>query len=150
MGNKESEIYQLIEPICQSEDIYLSDVSLHGSSKNTIIKIIVDTENGVTLNQCQELSKKISDIFYRRDLFQNKYRLEVSSPGITKPLEHSYEFKRNIGKQLEVNYIKGEEKCFVTGELLKYTPDAITLKSDKTDLDIPLNDIEEAKIKLKW
>ena len=140
----------MIEPICQSENIYLSDVSLHRSSKNTIIKIIVDTENGVTLNQCQELSKKISDIFYRRDLFQNKYRLEVSSPGITKPLEHSYEFKRNIGKQLEVNYIRGEEKCFVTGELLKYTPDAITLKSDKTDLDIPLNDIEEAKIKLKW
>jgi len=150
MGNKESEIYQLIEPICQSENIYLSDVSLHGGDRNTIIKIVVDTENGITLNQCQGLSKNILDIFYRRDLFQDKYRLEVSSPGITKPLEHSYEFRRNIGKQLEVNYVRGDEKCFVTGELLKYTQDAITLKSDKIDLDIPLNDIEQAKIKLKW
>ncbi len=150
MVNKESEIYQLIEPICQSENIYLSDVSLLGGGKNTMIKVIVDTEDGITLNQCQKLSKKVLDIFYRKDLFQEKYRLEVSSPGITKPLEHPYEFRRNIGNQLKVNYVRGDEKCFVTGELIKYTKDTITLKSDEKNLEIPLNDIEQAIIKLKW
>jgi len=150
MSSKEKEIYQLIEPTCQEENIYLSDVSIHSGGKASNVKIIVDTDSGITLNQCQDLSKKIADIFYRKDVFKGAYRLEVSSPGINKPLEQPYEYKRNIGKQLKVNYQKGDEKSFVEGELISYASEAITLNSDGGAFMIPLEDIKEAKIKLKW
>lgn len=150
MSSKETEIFQLIEPVCNDQGIFLSDISIHSGGKNTTVKVIVDTEPGVTLNQCQELSKKIADIFYRRDMFKGAYRLEVSSPGINKPLEQPYEYKRNIGKQLKVNYFKGKDECYVEGDLLAYNTEAITLNSDGMEILIPLKDIEQAKIKLKW
>ena len=150
MNNTRSEIQALIQPLCDSENIILSDVSLQGGAGNTIVKVIVDTEDGITLNQCQLLSKQISDLFYRKDMFKGQYRLEVTSPGIHKPLKESYEFKRNIGKQLKVNYLKGDENCVVTGELIEFSNSHLSLKSEKDTIEIPLKDIEQAKIKLKW
>ena len=104
MGHTRSEIFELINPICQSEKIFLIEVVIHGSVKGNMVRVIVDTEEGVTLHQCQQLSKNISDLFYRRDLFEGNYRLEVTSPGLDKPLQEPYEYKRNIGKQIKVNY----------------------------------------------
>ena len=92
MIQTENEIWQLIEPVCKEDNVYLCKVSLHHGGKNLNIKIIVDTDSGITLNQCQDLSKKISDLFYRKDVFEGPYRLEVSSPGLKKPLEKPYEY----------------------------------------------------------
>ena len=150
MHGFEDKIHQLILPLCREEHIYLNSVSVAGGGKHTIIRVIVDTDNGITLGECQVLSQKISDIFYRRDIFKGAYRLEVSSPGINKPLEHDFEYKRNIGKQIKVNYMSKEGQKTVLGELLAFDDRYIKLRSDEGDLDIPRNDINLAKIKLKW
>jgi ribosome maturation factor RimP len=150
MTSLDEKIFHLIEPICNEESFYLYKVSLHGGPKNQLIKVVVDTENGVTLSQCQLLSKKISDIFYRKNLLDGSYRLEVSSPGIDKPLEQPFEFKRNIGNTLEVDYQEGIEIRSVVGELIAFKGDEITLQCGKKNIGIALNKVELAKIKLKW
>jgi ribosome maturation factor RimP len=150
MTSLEEKIFHLIEPICNEESFYLYKVSLHGSPKNQLIKVVVDTETGVMLDQCQLLSKKISDIFYRKDLIDGNYRLEVSSPGIDKPLEKPFEFKRNIGNTLEVDYQEGIEARSVEGELIAFKDNEITLQCGKKNIDIAINQIEQAKVKLKW
>jgi ribosome maturation factor RimP len=114
------------------------------------VKVIVDTESGITLAQCQGLSKKISDIFFREDMFRGDYRLEVSSPGTNKPLEKSFEFRRSIGKDLIVNYLYEGEIKSISGELLIFDGDSITIKQKNDDILISLSEIDEAKIKLKW
>ncbi len=150
MGNIEEKLYKLIQPLCDEEEIYLEDVSLVGGGKNRLVKVIVDTESGITLSQCQNLSRKISDIFFRKDMFQGDFRLEVSSPGTNKPLKKSFEFRRSLGKELNVNYRKGDEIISITGELLAFDGDKITVQKKNADISISLSDIEEAKIKLKW
>jgi len=115
-----------------------------------IIRVVADTEKGITLGECQALSEKISDIFYRKEVIRGAYRLEVSSPGVNKPLEHDFEYQRNIGKQLSVNYVKDNEEKNVTGELLAWNEDTITLKSEPGETEIPRKAINSAKIKLKW
>lgn len=150
MGNIEEKLYKLIQPLCDEEKIYLEDVSLHGGGKNRLVKVIVDTESGITLSQCQNISRKISDIFFRKDMFQGDYRLEVSSPGTNKPLKKTFEFHRSIGKELNVNYRKDDEIISITGELLAFNGDNITIQQKNADISIYLSDIEEAKIKLKW
>ncbi len=150
MTSLDEKIFHLIEPICNEESFYLYKVSLHGSPKNQLIKVVVDTENGVTLGQCQLLSRKLSDIFYRKDLLDSNYRLEVSSPGIDKPLEKPFEFKRNIGNTLEVDYQEGPEIRSVEGELIAFKGNQITLQCGKKSIGIALDKIEQAKIKLKW
>ena len=150
MGSIEDKLFKLIQPLCDEEKIFLEDISLQGDSRNKLVKIIVDTESGVTLYECQSLSKKISDIFFRKDLFQGNYRLEVSSPGTDKPLEKPFEFRRNVGKNLIVHYLKDGEIKSITGELLDYDDNKISVQQKKDIVSISLSDIDEAKVKLKW
>ena len=150
MDTIEDKLYTLIQALCDEENIYLEEVSLHGGGRKRLVEVIVDTESGITLSQCQGLSKKISDIFFRKDMFQGDYRLEVSSPGADKPLEKSYEYRRSIGKDLIVNYRTGGEIQSITGQLKSFDGDTITLQQKKEDISVSISDIEEAKIKLKW
>lgn len=150
MSGFEEKIYQLIAPLCREENIYLYTSSIIGSGNKPTVRVVVDTDSGITLDQCQALSKKISEIFYRKDIFQSAFRLEVTSPGVSKPLEHDFEYKRSIGKQLKVNYQDEESVKTITGELLACDNKAIRLKSDDGEIEIPRHEIKKAKIKLKW
>ena len=150
MDSFEEQIRQLIEPICEEEAIYLYSVSLQNEGRRQVIKIIADTDSGITLNQCQQLSKKVSDVFYRKDLFHRDYRLEVSSPGINKSLEKPFEFRRNIGRVLKVKYREGEEMKSIVGELVDFNDKLITIRLKDDEIGIPLTTLEQAKIKLKW
>ena len=150
MGNLEEKLYKLIQPICDAEKICIDNVSVNEGGRNKLVKIIVDTDSGIRLSQCQDLSKKISDIFFRKDIFHDAYRLEVSSPGINKPLENSFEFRRNIGKDLHVNYRKDDEIKSITGKLVTFDGKEITVQQKDDKISISLLDIDEAKIKLKW
>jgi ribosome maturation factor RimP len=150
MGNFEEKLYIFIRPLCDHENIYLEDISVHGNGKNRVVKLIVDTDTGITLNQCQDLSKKISELFYRKDIIDGDYRLEVSSPGTNKPLEKSYEFRRSIGKDLHINYRINDEIKSITGKLIAFNGDEITVQQKNNEISISLSDIEKANIKLKW
>jgi ribosome maturation factor RimP len=150
MASINEKLYELIRPLCEEDGIFLEEVSLHSGGKNRLVKVIVDTEGGITLSQCQDLSKRISDIFFRKDIFKGDYRLEVSSPGTNKPLEKPFEYRRSIGKDLTVAYYQDGEVQSVTGQLSDYDGKTITLKQKKDVISISLLDIKEAKIKLKW
>ena len=76
----------------------------------------------------------------------SKYRRRVQK----KPLEKSYEYRRSIGKDLVVNYQKDGEIHSVTGQLIEFDGEAISLQQKKEAISISLTDIDEAKIKLKW
>ena len=129
----------------------LIDVSIHGHNKKQNVKVIADTENGITLNECQKLSQEISDIIFRKDLIDGEYRLDVSSPGLDKTLQFDYEFKRNIGRNLIVSYYDGENKLKeVTGEMIEYNDNQICLKKKEQLIEIKQDKIKNAKIKLKW
>jgi len=150
MGDIEVKLKNLIQPLCVREKIFLEEVTVLGGGKNRLVKVIVDTESGITLSQCQDLSKKISDIFFRKDIFHGDYRLEVSSPGTDKPLKKSFEFRRSIGKELRIKYKKDDEVNSITGELIAFDDDIITIRQKNDIIYISLSDIDEAKIKLKW
>ena len=150
MHDLEEKIYALILPLCRAENIYLHAVSVSGGGRNTIIRVVVDTDKGVTLGECQTLSGKISDILYQKDTVKGAYRLEVSSPGVNKPLEHDFEYQRNIGKQLTVNYVDDKGEYTVSGELLAFNDNLIVLRSEAGEAEIPRAAINKAKIKLKW
>jgi len=150
MGTFEEKLHQLILTLCEEEKIFLEDLIFLGGGKKRLLKIIVDTESGITLSQCKNLSKKISDVFFRKDIFNGDYQLEVSSPGANKPLEKDYEFNRSVGKELQVLYRDDEEIKSINGELISFKDNKVTIKLKTEDIAIPLSNIEEAKIKLKW
>ena len=150
MDTIEEKLQKLIQTLCKEENVFLEDLILMGGGKNRLLKIIVDTETGISLSQCQGLSKKISNSIYKKDIFNENYQLEVSSPGANKPLEKDYEFIRSVGKELQVLYRDNDEIKSINGELISFKEDKITIGQKKENIAIPLSTIEEAKIKLKW
>ena len=149
--NIENKIEEHIKQICHDLGFMFIEASIHGHNNKQNIKVIADTEEGITLEECQKLSREISDIIFRKDLIYNDYRLDVSSPGLSKPLQNDYEYKRNIGRNLIVNF-KSENSTLqeVVGELIEYKNDSILLKVKNELLSVNLENINKAKIKLKW
>jgi len=150
MNITESEIRSYIKDICQAENVHLLNVDIMGGGRSRQVRVTVDTDDGITLDKCQHLSKEIGDLFYRKDIYEDGYNLEVSSPGIDKPLEHEFEYKRNIGRNLTVVYLDGDETKKVTGELKEFSGTALHLLVGKDKKNIPLSQVQRAKVKLKW
>jgi len=150
MLDVKQKLKNLIGPLCEQENFFLLDIHVYGKNNNYNLKFTVDTESGITLDQCKYLSKEISDLLFRKDIIPGNYRLEVSSPGVQKNLEHAFEFRRNIGRRLLVRYRDGNDIKEIVGELDSYDDDILTLKSNNDLVSVPLNLLEQAKIKLKW
>jgi len=147
----ERELKEHIKNICNDLGFIFIDASIHGHKNKQNIKVIADTEKGITLDECQKLSREISDIIFRKDLIYSDYRLDVSSPGLDKPLQYDYEFKRNIGKNLIVSYENDSNNFVETiGELIDYKNNSLILKVNDALKIIEIKKINKAKIKLKW
>lgn len=149
--NFENKLIEHIKEICDTLNFKFIETSIHGHKNKQNIKVIADTENGITLQECQKLSQEISDIIFRKDLIFGEYRLDVSSPGLDKPLQHDYEFKRNIGRDLIVSYTdKNNELVKIIGNLSEANGKSIVIKVKNEPIDIKVNSLKNAKIKLKW
>ena len=149
--NLENKLEEHIKEICNDLGFKFIEASIHGHKNKQNIKIIADTEKGISLKECQKLSREISDIIFRKDLIFSDYRLDVSSPGLYKALQFDYEYKRNIGRDLVVTYENESGKLKeIVGELIEYKNDDIVLKLKDELLSLKLRNINKAKIKLKW
>ena len=149
----EEKLHIYIQSLCSASNIYLRGISVGGSANNRLVRIIVDTDDGITVDECQELSRKISDFFYRKNIFEGAYNLEVTSPGTNKPLEFPYEFRRNIGRKIEVDYVdysEGSESKKLVGELMSYNGNFISVKDKVGNVSIPISKLISAKVKLQW
>jgi ribosome maturation factor RimP len=149
--NDEKKLEEHIKEICIDLGYKFIEASIHGHKNKQNIKIIADTEEGITLQECKKLSREISDIIFRKDLIYSDYRLDVSSPGLDKALQHGYEYERNIGRELIVIYEDedGNSKE-VIGELTEHKNDEIILSLKDEQLSLKMKNINKAKIKLKW
>ena len=149
--NFERKLNDYIKEICANLNYKFIEVSMHGHKDKYNIKVIADTEAGITLEECQKISREISDIIFRKDLIFGDYRIDVSSPGLDKPLHHDYEYKRNIGRDLIVSY-KNENNNLaeIIGKLTEYNAEGIILKIKEELITINFNKINQTKIKLKW
>jgi ribosome maturation factor RimP len=84
------------------------------------------------------------------DSFHSNYRLDVSSPGIGHPLKYDFEYKKNIGHTLVVSEHGDNGTIVHEGVLMKFDIDILALSSEKGDVEIIRNNIEQAKVKVQW
>lgn len=149
--NKLKEIRNLILPILESQDVDLIEMEFRGRSGSQVLRIFVDTDSGITLDQCVNLSREISDRLDIKDLIAGRYRLEVSSPGLDRPLKTKRDFERNIGRKIKITYlVNGAEDKTIIGHIEQIDDDMIVIKEDDQLIYIDLSKVMLAKIMLKW
>lgn len=138
--------------ILNDKDIYLVDVEYVKEGSNMFLKVYIDKDGGISIDDCQEisriLSKKLDDI----DPIEENYFLEVSSPGIDRPLKTDEELKRNINKDIEISLysaINGVKK--LTGKLLNVDENNITILEDSQGkLNIERKSIAKINLAIKF
>lgn len=143
-------VESIVRPICENNGFYLLDLKLKGDAHHLVIQVFADNEKGITIDDCAHLSRLILDELDMDDSFYMNYRLDVSSPGLDHPLKYDWEFKKNLGRPLVVKYFIEEKLWRVSGELIDFNSEQITLKTKRGTLEINRDDIQQAKVKLQW
>ncbi|MFQ6605499.1 MAG: ribosome maturation factor RimP [Fidelibacterota bacterium] len=110
-----------------------------------MVKLIIDSENGVSLNDTTRISRRINESEVIPKYYSDQYGLEVSSPGITAPLVLPFQYQKNIGRKLFVKFSREGQTKTLEGVLQAVDEDGITINGKKR-VTISFPDIEVAKV----
>ena len=127
----------------------LVDIAINGRRHSPVLKFFIDKEGGITLKDCIQLDRLISDLLDEEDLRFENYRLEVSSPGIDRPLRTEKDFRRNIGKQLIVQFTNGPDQKSEEGMLRNVDNGKLILETTNGRETLSFDTIIKAKVKIK-
>lgn len=126
---------ELIMPVIRENNFELVDVEFVKEGSTWYLRLYVDKEGGITINDCETVSRAMSDILDREDYIEESYIMEVSSPGLGRPLKKDKDFKRSIGEEVEIRLFKAiDRQKEYTGLLKDFDKDTvtITLEDDST------------------
>ena len=137
----------LIEPILDEMEIELVDVEYLSEGGRWVLRIYVDREGGITLNDCVRVTREIEDLIEVKDFFRQPYVLEVSSPGLNRPLKKEKDFVQAVGKDVKIRMadpidgrrnFQGKLESFEDGVL------SVTVSNDRFLL--PFGKVEKANL----
>ena len=148
-------IYQsvadLIKPTLEGNGIELVDVEYKKTGKTWVLRVFIDKNQGVTVYDCQELSREIEDLIEIHELIDDHYVLEVSSPGLDRPLKKAADFLRNKGKRIQIKtYSPINNKKENAGTVIDFVNGTLFLEDKKDILKISLTEIAQAKLIIKF
>ena len=149
MGKIEDAIWKMAEPLVLENGMELIDVEYVKEGAEWYLRLFLDKEGdeGIDLDDCELISRKFSDILEEKDPITQAYRLEVSSPGIERPLKRTKDFQRFQGEKVQVKtFSEVEGKKQFIGILQETTEETVTLDVDGTSIVIPRKQIGKANL----
>ena len=138
-------VLDLIEPRLATEGCEIADMALSLYRTSVTLRVFVYCEQGPTLEQCSHLSRVIGEVIDGTDLFERGYTLEVSSPGLDRPLTTGRDFRFRIGETVKIGFVDPKRKA-VTAEIISTTGDAVVFRDATGEFTLPLAEIDKAKI----
>lgn len=147
----EAKTEQLVAPIIEEQQFELVDVEYVKEGSNWYLRVFVDKENGIDIDDCVLVSRALETKLDEEDFIADAYILEVSSPGLTRPLKKEKDFIRNIGKRVEVKLFKAQDglKEF-EAELTGYENGVVVMKPDGDEQTRQVSLKEIAMIRLAF
>ena len=124
----------LLLPILADLNFELVDVEFVKEAGNWYLRAYIDKPGGITIDDCEKVSRTLSDVLDREDYIEEAYYLEISSPGLTRPLKKAKDYDRNIGRPVDIKLFRAVEGCKeFTAILASYTDDTVcvTLEDGK-------------------
>lgn len=134
MGRKESyeaKTEELIQPLIDAHNFELVDVEYVKEGSDWYLRVYIDKEGGITVDDCEVISRAFNEILDREDYISDQYIFEVSSPGLLRPLKKEKDYQKSIGKLIDIKLYKAQDKQKeFTGVLKAYDDTTITLVFD--------------------
>lgn len=147
----ESKVEKLLEKTILDLGYDLYDVKYEKEGKDYYLRIIIDKENGIDINDCERVNNEINDILDEADYIKEQYFLEVSSPGIERVLRKEKHFIKQIENKINIKLFKpiNNQKELI-GVLKEYNNSEIVIQIDENNIKIDLKDIAVAKTVYDW
>lgn len=141
----------LFLPITQKHGFELVDVEYVKEAGSWYLRVYIDKEGGIAVDDCEVVSREADPILDTDDCIEESYILEVSSPGLGRPLKKEKDFKRSIGKAVECKLYKAidKQKEF-EGVLKDFTEDTVTIEIDEKDLVLDRKDIAMIRLAIEF
>ena len=143
---------QLLMPVIQENGFELVDVEYVKEAGTRYLRAYIDKEGGIAIDDCETISRSLSDWLDKEDMIQDSYIMEVSSPGLGRPLKKEKDFARSIGKEVEVKLYKPLEKSKEYAGVLKaYDKESVTLQmEDGADMVFERPQIAQIRLALDF
>lgn len=131
-------VYELSKPIIDKHKFELVEVEYKKEGGEWYLRIYIDKEGGITIDDCQDVSEELSELLDEADPIDSSYIFEVSSPGIERPLKTERDYQKAMGKLIEVKLFAptDEGKKVIEGTLSNYSEDNIELEQNGNKLII--------------
>lgn len=127
---------KMLEPIMQAHQYELVDVEYVKESGQWYLRVYADKEGGITINDCEVISRALEVKLDEADPIAEPYVLEVSSPGLDRVLKKDKDFERYLGYSVDVKLYQAiNKKKEFTGELISYNADRITIEADGQEMN---------------
>ena len=146
MAKIEENVEAIVKDKIESLGYELYDVLFFKEGPNKILRIVIDNENGISLDDCEKVNNEVKDLIDEEDLIKEQYYLEISSPGIERLLRKDWQLKKFKGELVEVKLFKKDEKGNKNyiGELGETTEKELQLKTDEL-IEIDRKNIAQVK-----
>ncbi|NLP03119.1 MAG: ribosome maturation factor RimP [Fibrobacter sp.] len=145
-----------IRPVIESKlkdlGFELFDFRFFHAGSRSILRVTVDSENGVTISDCENISNELSVLLDVENFSAGRpYNLEVSSPGIDRQLRTEKDFRRTIGRDVVLHLTEGiEGKKTIRGRVVKCEGNKLTIMIEHNTVEIPLSDIYSGKEEIRF
>ena len=146
MPRESAELRTLIEPAVAALGFELVGVE-YKSGRHGLLRVYIDSEDGVTVDDCQAVSHQVSGLLDVEDPIPGQYSLEVSSPGLDRPLFRAADFQRFAGQEVRVRLVapvEGRRKF--RGLLVGMRDDRVVVRVEEQELVVSLDEIDEARL----
>ena len=151
MTKVEEKVENLVKPIIEDLGYNLFDVIYEKEAKDYYLRILIDNQKGISIDDCEKVSNAINDILDEKDYIKEQFFLEVSSAGLERVLRRNEHLQANIGNEIEVKLFKNIENSKIhQGILKKFDDNDIVIKTAEKELIIERKNIALIKTIYKW
>jgi len=143
-------ILEKIEEIVKSHGFLLIEFNIRGDYHLKVLEVFIDGEKGITSDDCSNISRALNEVIQSENLIETNYRLDVSSPGVDRPLKYLIQYSKHINRKFEINYKEGQENKKLIAKLIRIEDDKLYFEEKKSEYKINFGDIVKAKVLISF
>ena len=144
MNQNFENIRAIAQQVAEGNNLFLIDFIVRGSESSRVIEVFVDGEKNVSADECATVSKEITKQIDEKELLKS-YRLDVSSPGVDRPLIYLKQYQKHLNRLFEVEFKASDSSSTFKGRLISIEDEVLSFKSDK-EIKLKFSDIINAKV----
>lgn len=143
-------VSEKIQKLVEGLNYFFIDIIIKGSENNLVFEIYIDNETGIASSDCSLVSKAVQEFLENMEDPVLNYKIDVSSPGVSRPLKYLGQFEKHLNRYFEVKYMVGEENKKETMKLIAVNNEILIFNNGKDETPISFNNIKSAKVKISF